>query len=157
MPAVPLIPHADKDLRIESLSPHVNNGLILFHQRHTVLNSQVRHWPEADHDDGAGHAAHALDDLRQPSRRHPSNHSRTEEEIMISMRGLVRTLTGWLGKPMATPETDPQRWFGTLFALPNPDPILRNMGQAEQVYFLHHGRPARDRRRALDPRQLPHL
>jgi predicted phage terminase large subunit-like protein len=52
VPAVPLIPHSDKDLRIESLSPHVNNGLILFNQAHTVLNSQVRHWPEADHDDG---------------------------------------------------------------------------------------------------------
>lgn len=52
VPAVPLIPHTDKDLRIESLSPHVNNGLILFNQAHTVLNSQLRHWPEADHDDG---------------------------------------------------------------------------------------------------------
>jgi len=52
VPAVPLIPNTDKDLRIESLSPHVNNGLILFHQAHTVLNTQVRHWPEADHDDG---------------------------------------------------------------------------------------------------------
>lgn len=53
---------------------------------------------------------------------------------MISIRGLVSTLTGWLGKPMASPDTDPQRWFGTLMALPNPDPILRNMGQAENVY-----------------------
>lgn len=52
VPAVPLIPHTDKDLRIESLSPHVNNGLILFHVGHTVLNTQVRHWPEAEHDDG---------------------------------------------------------------------------------------------------------
>ena len=52
VPAVALTPHSDKDLRIESLSPHVNNGLILFHPSHTVLNSQLRHWPEADHDDG---------------------------------------------------------------------------------------------------------
>lgn len=52
VPAVPLIPHSDKNLRIESLSPHVNNGLILFSQQHTVLNEQLRHWPEADHDDG---------------------------------------------------------------------------------------------------------
>ena len=52
MPAVALTPHADKALRIESLSPHVNNGLILFSQAHTVLNEQLRHWPEADHDDG---------------------------------------------------------------------------------------------------------
>jgi predicted phage terminase large subunit-like protein len=52
VPAMPVIPHSDKDLRIESLSPHVANGLIRFSQRHTVLNSQLRHWPEADHDDG---------------------------------------------------------------------------------------------------------
>ncbi|MBP6897391.1 MAG: phage terminase large subunit [Pseudacidovorax sp.] len=52
VPAIPVHPHADKDLRIESLSPHVNNGLIRFKQEHTVLNSQLRHWPEADHDDG---------------------------------------------------------------------------------------------------------
>ncbi|WP_310627077.1 phage terminase large subunit [Limnohabitans sp.] len=52
VPAIALTPNTDKNLRIESLSPHVNNGLILFHQAHTVLNSQLRHWPEADHDDG---------------------------------------------------------------------------------------------------------
>lgn len=52
VPAVPIIPHSDKDLRIEALSPHVANGLIRFSPRHTVLNSQLRHWPEADHDDG---------------------------------------------------------------------------------------------------------
>lgn len=52
VPAVALVPHTDKALRIESLSPHVNNGLILFSQSHTVLNTQLRHWPEADHDDG---------------------------------------------------------------------------------------------------------
>ena len=42
----------EKDLLIESVAPHVNNGLILFHPAHTVLNTQVSHWPEADHDDG---------------------------------------------------------------------------------------------------------
>lgn len=52
VPAIALTPHTDKALRIESLSPHVANGLILFHQSHTVLNEQLRHWPEADHDDG---------------------------------------------------------------------------------------------------------
>lgn len=52
VPAIPIIPLTDKDLRIESLSAHVNNGLILFHQRHAVFNTQVRHYPEADHDDG---------------------------------------------------------------------------------------------------------
>ncbi len=52
VPAMPVIPHTDKDLRIESLSPHVYNGLIRFRQEHTVLNTQLKHWPEADHDDG---------------------------------------------------------------------------------------------------------
>ncbi len=52
VPALPVQPHKDKDLRIESLSPHVFNGLILFRQQHTVLNEQLRHWPEAAHDDG---------------------------------------------------------------------------------------------------------
>lgn len=52
VPAIGLTPHSDKNLRIESLSPHVANGLIRFSQAHTVLNEQLRHWPEADHDDG---------------------------------------------------------------------------------------------------------
>lgn len=52
LPTVPVQSHEDKQLKIEAMSPHVNNGLILFNQAHTVLNTQVRHWPEADHDDG---------------------------------------------------------------------------------------------------------
>jgi phage gp29-like protein len=53
---------------------------------------------------------------------------------MTPARGLIQTMKGWLGKPIATPETDPERYFGTLMTLPNPDPILRQMGKAEQVY-----------------------
>lgn len=52
VPALPVQPHSDKDLRIQSISPHVFNGLIRSHARHTVLNDQLRHYPEADHDDG---------------------------------------------------------------------------------------------------------
>ncbi|MNX49161.1 hypothetical protein D3C86_797570 [compost metagenome] len=52
VPAVPLHPNSDKELRIESLSPHVFNKLIRFRRAHTVLNSQLQHYPEADHDDG---------------------------------------------------------------------------------------------------------
>jgi predicted phage terminase large subunit-like protein len=52
VPAIPLIPHTDKVLRIESLSPHVSNGLIRLHPSQTVLLDQLRHFPEADHDDG---------------------------------------------------------------------------------------------------------
>lgn len=52
VPAVPLKPSTDKDLRIQSLSPHVANGVIRFSPRHAVLNEQLRHYPEAEHDDG---------------------------------------------------------------------------------------------------------
>ena len=52
VPAVALTPSEDKALRIESLSPHVANGLIRLHPCQTVLYSQMRHYPEEDHDDG---------------------------------------------------------------------------------------------------------
>lgn len=52
IPAIGIRNESEKDLLIEAISPHVNNGLILFKQQHTVLNTQIRHWPEADHDDG---------------------------------------------------------------------------------------------------------
>ncbi|MEY2689289.1 MAG: hypothetical protein RL375_3488 [Pseudomonadota bacterium] len=54
---------------------------------------------------------------------------------MIPLRGLIKSMKGWVGKPIASPESDPALFFGKLFALPNPDPILREMGQAEKVYF----------------------
>ena len=53
---------------------------------------------------------------------------------MIPVRGLIQTMKGWLGKPVADATSDPQRVFGSFLALPNPDPILREMGQAERVY-----------------------
>ncbi|MBI3771424.1 MAG: phage terminase large subunit [Gammaproteobacteria bacterium] len=52
VPAVGVTPHADKALRIESLQPHVANGLIRFHPKQKTLLEQLRHWPKADHDDG---------------------------------------------------------------------------------------------------------
>ncbi|MCK7581842.1 MAG: phage terminase large subunit [Chromatiales bacterium] len=52
VPARAILPHADKQLRIESLQPHVANGLIRFHPSHTTLLEQLRHFPAADHDDG---------------------------------------------------------------------------------------------------------
>ena len=51
------------------------------------------------------------------------------------LKGLIRNLNAWLGKPVATPESDPQRFFGTMMTLPNPDPILREMGRADAVYY----------------------
>jgi hypothetical protein len=45
-------PHTDKVLRIESLQPYVDAGLILFHASHTTLREQLINFPNADHDDG---------------------------------------------------------------------------------------------------------
>lgn len=52
VPARAIQPHADKILRIESLQPHVANGLIRLHSSQTTLIEQLRHFPKADHDDG---------------------------------------------------------------------------------------------------------
>ena len=53
---------------------------------------------------------------------------------MSTLRGLIQGVKGWLGKPIATAETDPERFFASLASLPNPDPILRQMGKADAVY-----------------------
>lgn len=53
----------------------------------------------------------------------------------VNFKGLVCGLNKWLGTPVASPESDPQHYLGKLLALPNPDPILRQMGQAERVYY----------------------
>lgn len=52
IPARAVQPHADKILRIESLQPHMVNGLIRLHPSQTTLIEQLRHFPKADHDDG---------------------------------------------------------------------------------------------------------
>lgn len=52
VPARAVTPHADKALRIESLQPHMANGLIRLHADQRTLIEQLRHWPKADHDDG---------------------------------------------------------------------------------------------------------
>ena len=52
VPAQAIKPNTDKMLRIESLQPHIANGLILLHRSQTTLIAQLRHFPKADHDDG---------------------------------------------------------------------------------------------------------
>ncbi len=52
VPARAVQPHADKLLRIETLQPHMANGLIRLHPSQTTLIDQLRHFPKADHDDG---------------------------------------------------------------------------------------------------------
>lgn len=50
--AVPIIPHADKQLRIERLQPPIAVGMIRLHSTQTTLIDQLQQWPNADHDDG---------------------------------------------------------------------------------------------------------
>jgi predicted phage terminase large subunit-like protein len=46
-------PLRDKELRISSLQPHINNDLIRFHRSCNTLIEQLRHWGEGEsHDDG---------------------------------------------------------------------------------------------------------
>lgn len=52
VPARGVTPHTDKLLRIESLQPHMANGLIRLHPSQITLIDQLRHFPKADHDDG---------------------------------------------------------------------------------------------------------
>ena len=52
IPAIGMKPTADKLLRIESIQPHMHNGLIRLHPNQTTLIDQLRHFPRADHDDG---------------------------------------------------------------------------------------------------------
>lgn len=52
VPARGVKPNTDKALRIESLQPHIANGLIKFRAEQRELIEQLRHFPHADHDDG---------------------------------------------------------------------------------------------------------
>lgn len=52
LPAVPITPHSDKNLRIERLQPPVAAGLIRFNANHSTMIDQLQQWPDADHDDG---------------------------------------------------------------------------------------------------------
>lgn len=52
VPASPTQPISDKLLRIETLQPHMLNGLIKLHPSQKTLIEQLRHFPKADHDDG---------------------------------------------------------------------------------------------------------
>ena len=52
VPARAVKPITDKRLRIESLQPHIANGLIKLDPNHTTLLEQLRHFPKDAHDDG---------------------------------------------------------------------------------------------------------
>lgn len=53
IPAVGVKPHSNKEGRIESLQTHFANSMIWLRAEHTLLIQQLRHFPKADHDDGA--------------------------------------------------------------------------------------------------------
>ncbi|MFD2678035.1 phage terminase large subunit [Camelimonas lactis] len=52
LPAMPIMPIADKHLRIERLQPQLASGLIRLHISQTTLREQLQQWPNAAHDDG---------------------------------------------------------------------------------------------------------
>ena len=52
LPTIPIVPIADKVLRIERLQPPMASGLIRLHSTQTILIDQLRQFPNADHDDG---------------------------------------------------------------------------------------------------------
>ena len=45
-------PSVEKELRIESIQPHFSNGFVKLSQTHKTLISQLREWPNHEHDDG---------------------------------------------------------------------------------------------------------
>ncbi len=67
VPARAVSPSTDKTLRIESLQPHMANGLIKLHPSQATLIDQLRHFPKADHDDGPD-ALHMLWAVAQAGR-----------------------------------------------------------------------------------------
>lgn len=52
LPAIPVLPIADKALRIQRLQPPTAAGLIRLHASQTTLLEQLRQWPAGAHDDG---------------------------------------------------------------------------------------------------------
>lgn len=52
LPAIPVVPTADKALRIQRLQPPIASGLIRLHASQTALIEQLRQWPSGAHDDG---------------------------------------------------------------------------------------------------------
>ncbi len=52
LPAYPVIPITDKNLRIERLQIPISEGTIRLHSSQKTLVDQLQQWPVADHDDG---------------------------------------------------------------------------------------------------------
>lgn len=52
LPAYPVTPITDKNLRIERLQIPISNGTLRLHKSQQTLIDQLQQWPNADHDDG---------------------------------------------------------------------------------------------------------
>ncbi|WP_273794711.1 phage terminase large subunit [Brucella intermedia] len=78
--AVPIIPNADKNLRIERLQPPIAAGMIRLNQTQQTLIDQLQQWPDADHDDGPD----CLDMLWQNALHYSGGRSGGSGGIMIS-------------------------------------------------------------------------
>ncbi|TXE27142.1 hypothetical protein FOT62_22750 [Serratia marcescens] len=95
VPARGIIPHTDKLLRIESLQPHMQNGLIRLHNSQSTLIQQLRHFPKADHDDGPD-ALHMLWTLARTSSPVFEHRSLSDPERSSQRRGrLGFSKGGW--------------------------------------------------------------
>lgn len=68
VPARGIKPKTEKELRIDRLQPHVANGFIKLLPEHRVLITQMREYPDCDHDDGLD----ALEMLWQLATSHSS-------------------------------------------------------------------------------------
>lgn len=83
LPALPITPHTDKNLRIERLQPPIAAGLIRINANHTTLIDQLQQWPNADHDDGPD----CLDMLWQNAVRYAAGPAQGGGGIQTSGRG----------------------------------------------------------------------
>lgn len=89
--ALPVNPHADKDLRIERLQPPLAAGLIRLNSTQTTLIDQLQQWPNADHDDGPD----CLDMLWQHAIKYAGGAGRTVKVSGSGLRGSATITKGY--------------------------------------------------------------
>lgn len=90
LPAIPVIPIADKALRIQRLQPPIAAGLIRLHASQTALIEQLRQWPSGAHDDGPD----CLEMLWTGAVSHGGGMT-TGGQILIADRGRANVMEGY--------------------------------------------------------------
>lgn len=88
--AIPVIPTADKALRIQRLQPPISAGLIRLHTAQTTLLEQLRQWPSGAHDDGPD----ALEMLWSGAIQYGGGMT-TGQNILVSGAGGNQFFDGW--------------------------------------------------------------